>query len=350
MKYLRLLLIFVVFAIISRYAHWSPILQFIFAALAIVPLAGILGEATEELARHTGPRIGGLLNATLGNAAELIITLFAIQAGLLDLVKASITGSILGNVLLVLGASIVVGGLKNGYQRFNARQASSNATMLILAVLALAIPSLFFFQHNETEGPVEFLSLGTAAAMILIYVLGLMFLFRAGTPEPELAEETGEEHAGGWPLRRAVIVLLVSGVFVAWMSEILVGAVEGTVEAIGLSEFFIGIIVVPLVGNAAEHAVAVQTAWKDKMELSLAVSLGSSLQIALLVAPALVFLSLLFGHPLTLVFNQFELTAMAAAVLIAAFVALDGESNWLEGAQLLTIYTILALAFFFLRV
>jgi Ca2+:H+ antiporter len=350
MKYLRLLLIFVVLAIISKFANWPLTLQFLFAALGIIPLAGILGEATEELARHTGPRIGGLLNATLGNAAELIITLFAIQAGLLDLVKASITGSILGNVLLVLGASMLVGGIKNGYQRFDARQASSNATMLILAVLAMAIPSLFFYQHTETIGPVEFLSLGTAAAMILIYILGLVFSFRSASLEPALAEETREEHEGGWTLRRAIITLLASGLLVAWLSEILVGGVEATVQALGVSEFFIGIIVVPIVGNAAEHAVAVQTAWKDKMELSLAVSLGSSLQIALLVAPVLVFVSILFGHPLTLVFNQFELAALVAAVLIAAFVAQDGESNWLEGAQLLTVYTILALAFFFLEV
>ena len=317
MKYIYTLLVFAVLAVIGRFAGWSPTLLFLFAALGIIPLAGILGQATEELAVHTGPRVGGLLNATLGNAAELIITLFAIRAGLLDLVKASITGSILGNVLLVLGASVLVGGIKNGYQRFNARQASTNATMLLLAVLALAIPSLFFFQHNEAEGPVEWLSLGTAVAMLLVYVLGLVYLFRPVSPEPELAHETHAEHHSGWSLRRAVITLVASGLAVAWMSEILVGAVEATVAALGISEFFIGIIVVPLIGNAAEHAVAVQAACKNKMELSLAVSLGSSLQIALLVAPVLVFLSLLMGHPLTLVFNQFELVALVAAVLIA---------------------------------
>jgi Ca2+:H+ antiporter len=348
MKYLKVLLVFGVIAVIGSFLHWSPTVLFVASALGIVPLASMLGEATEELAHYTGPRLGGLLNATLGNAAELIITLFAIQAGLLDLVKASITGSILGNVLLVLGASMLAGGIKNGYQRFNARQAGSNANMLLLAVTALVIPSVFFFQHRETVGAVEFLSLGTAAAMILIYALGLLFMFRQTAPEPELAEETHEEHGKGWSLRRALVMLLIAGVLVAWLSEILVGSVEATVEALGLSEFFIGIIVVPLVGNAAEHAVAVQTAWKNKMELSLAVSLGSSLQIALFVAPALVFISLLLGNPLTLVFNQFEIIALFTAVLIAAFVAQDGESNWLEGAQLLTVYIILALAFFFL--
>jgi Ca2+:H+ antiporter len=351
MKYLNVLLVFAVLAIIGSFAQFSPVLIFAFAALGIVPLAGLLGQATEELAVHTGPRVGGLLNATLGNAAELIITLFAIRAGLLDLVKASITGSILGNVLLVLGFSILLGGIKNGYQRFNARLASNNATMLLLAVMALIIPSMFFFQHEETVGPVEWLSLGTAIAMILIYILGLLFLFRGPAgPEAAVLEEAEHGNGAAWSLRRTVVVLLLSGVFVAWLSEILVGAVEPTVQALGVSEFFIGIIVVPIIGNAAEHAVAVQTAWKNKMELSMQVSLGSSLQIALLVAPALVFLSLLFGHPLTLVFNQFELVALFAAVLIAAFVSQDGESNWLEGAQLLTVYVILALAFFFLRV
>lgn len=348
MKYLNALLVFALLAIVASLAHWTPVLTFLFAALGIVPLAGLLGEATEELARYTGPRIGGLLNATLGNAAELIITLFAIRAGLLDLVKASITGSILGNVLLVLGVSVLVGGIKNGYQQFSVRQAATNATMLMLAVLALVIPSLFFFQHQETQGPVEWLSLGTAAAMILIYALSLLYLFRsAGNPDLDLVD-AAEGHPGGWPLGRSVAVLLASGAMVAWLSEILVGAVEPTVSALGVSEFFIGIIVVPIVGNAAEHMVAVQSAWKNNMELSLGVSVGSSLQIALLVAPVLVFVSLVLGHPLTLVFNLFELVALFAAVLIAAFVSQDGESNWLEGAQLLTVYVILALAFFFL--
>lgn len=348
MKYLNLLLVFALLAIIASLAGWAPVLRFAFAALGIIPLAGLLGQATEELARFTGPRVGGLLNATLGNAAELIITLFAIRAGLIDLVKASITGSILGNVLLVLGLSVLLGGIRNGFQQFSARQAASNATMLMLAVTALAIPSLFFFQHNETQGPVEWLSLGTAGAMVLIYLLGLLFLLRTpGVREFSLAEEVDEE-PGGWSLGTALAILLVSGVFVAWLSEILVGAVEPTVKALGVSEFFIGIIIVPIVGNAAEHMVAAQTAWKNNMELSLGVSLGSSLQIALLVAPLLVFVSLLLGHPLTLVFNQFELIALFAAVLIAAFISQDGESSWLEGAQLLTVYVILALAFFFL--
>jgi Ca2+:H+ antiporter len=350
MKYLNLLLIFAPVAITGRLLGWSPTLLFVTSALAVIPAAGILGQATEELAAHTGPRLGGLMNATLGNAAELIITLFAIRAGLLDLVKASITGSILGNVLLVMGLSILLGGIKNGEQRFDRTQAGVNATQLILAVLALMVPSLFFFAHIETEGPVEWLSLGTAITMLAVYALGLLFAFRHTSPEPELGREVEAAHHGGWSIRLSWALLIASTVLIAWLSEILVGAVEHTVAALGISEFFIGIIVVPLVGNVAEHVVAVQTAWKNKMELSMAVSLGSSLQIALFVAPILVFISLLMGHPLTLVFNQFEIIALFAGVLIAAFVAQDGESNWLEGVQLLAVYLILALAFFFLRV
>ena len=350
MKYLYVLLIFAPIAIIGSFLHWSETWLFVASALAVIPSAGILGRATEELAVHTGPRLGGLLNATLGNAAELIITVFAIRAGLLDLVKASITGSILGNVLLVMGFSILFGGLKNGVQRFDRAHAGMNATQLLLAVLALMIPSLFFFAHFENVGPVESLSLGTAAAMIAIYAIGLIFSFRSTNPEPALAEEVESEHAGSWSIAKAILILLAATALIAWLSEILVGAVEYTTQALGLSEFFIGIIVVPLVGNVAEHVVAVQAALKNNMELSMAVSTGSSLQIALFVAPLLVFLSLLMGNPLTLVFNQFEVVALFSGVLIAVFVSQDGETNWLEGAQLLALYVILALAFFFLPV
>ncbi len=349
MKYLNALLVFALVAIVGSFLGWSPTLLFVSSALAVIPAAGILGQATEEIARRTGPRLGGLLNATLGNAAELMITLFAIQAGLLDLVKASITGSILGNVLLVLGLSTLLGGAKNGIQRFDRRHAGHNATQLMMAVLALVIPSLFFFSKQEAQGPVEWLSLGTAFAMLLIYVLGLFFALRVlQAGEPGIEREIKADHRGGWSVRRSALLLLLATGLIAWLSEILVGAVEHTVAALGVSEFFIGIIVVPLVGNVAEHAVAVRTAWKNKMELSLAVSLGSSLQIALFVAPLLVFISLAMGHPLTLVFNQFEIIALAGAAIIASMVANDGESNWMEGAQLLTVYTILAMAFLFL--
>jgi Ca2+:H+ antiporter len=350
LKYLNLLFIFGLVAVAGELFHWSPVLVFVAAALSVIPAAGLMGRATEELAAHTGPRLGGLLNATLGNAAELIITLFAIRAGLLDLVKASITGSIIGNVLLVMGFSVLLGGLKNGVQRFERTQAGVNATQLLLSVAALMIPSLFFFAHTETTGPVENLSLGTAIVMLAIYAFGLLFAFRFTSSEPALGLEVEAEAHSTWSTRTAVLVLLGATVLIAMLSELLVGAVGETVKTIGMSEFFIGIIVVPLVGNVAEHAVAVQTAYKNKMELSMAVSLGSSLQIALFVAPVLVFISLLMGHPLTLVFNQFEIVALFVGVLIAAFVAQDGESNWLEGAQLLAVYAILALAFFFVPV
>jgi len=343
MNYINLLLVFVPAAITVRYANGSPELVFILSCLGVVPLASLLGEATEEIAARTGPRLGGLLNATLGNAAELIISVFAIQAGLLDLVLASITGSILGNVLLIVGLSLLLGGFKNGIQRFDRSQAGVNATMLILAVIGLGVPSLFSHTidlHNHDS--VEYLSLSVSIVLMLIYALWLLYTFTAknGGEQPHTAPK--------WSLRKSIIVLVLSTIFIAWLSEILVGSVEPVITNWGITEFFLGIIVIPLVGNVAEHLVGVQTAIKNKMELSLSVSVGSSLQVALFVAPLLVFLSLLLGNPLTLVFNQFELIALVAAVLSAALVSLDGESNWLEGAQLLAVYLILALAFFFL--
>jgi Ca2+:H+ antiporter len=311
-----------------------------------VPLAALLGRATEELAVRAGPRIGGLLNATMGNAAELIITIFAVRAGLLELAKASITGSILGNILLVLGASILFGGLKNGLQRFDRCQAGLNGTMAILAIIALGVPSLFSHSIElANHQGVEYLSLGVAGAMILVYACSIVYALVSPRPETSPAEAGEMPH---WKLGVALLVLAGSTALIAWLSEILVGAVEPVVKSLGISEFFLGIVIIPLVGNAAEHLVGVQVAWKNKMELSLAISLGSSLQVALFVAPLLVFISLAMGNPLTLVFNPFELIALCAASLIAALVALDGESTWLEGVQLLVVYFILALAFFFL--
>jgi Ca2+:H+ antiporter len=324
----------------------SPVLVFIFSALGLIPLADLIGEATEELALYLGPRLGGLLNATLGNAAELIITIFAIRQGLLELVKASITGSILGNLLLVLGLSTLVGGLKNGVQTFDRRQASLNATMLILAVAGLVIPS-FFSPAIEPNVVAETLfNEGIAVVLILIYALSIVHSLTAnGGP---LSRESAADHEARWGLPRALVTLAVATVGTALLSEVLIGAVEHVTTTLGLTELFIGIIIIPLVGNVAEHLVAVEVALKDNMELSLAVSLGSSLQVALFVAPVLVFVSLLFDNTLLLTFNTFELGALFAASLIAALIALDGESNWLEGAQLLTLYLIVGLAFFFL--
>ncbi len=347
-RIVKLLLIFAPVAVIAELAGADPVLVFVFAALGVIPLADLIGEATEELAVHTGPKIGGLLNATLGNAAELIITIFALREGLVELVRASITGSILGNLLLVLGLSILFGGLKNGIQQFDRRTAGLNATMLILAVIALLVPSLFDAALVENRAAELGLSEGVAVVMIVIYGLSVWYAFRQGDPltrEPA----TGENHHARWSVRFALGVLAAATLGIVFLSEVLVGAVGHVTETLGLTEFFIGIIIIPLVGNVAEHLVAVQVAYKNKMELSMAVSLGSSLQVALFVAPVLVFISLLMGgETLLLVFNGFELIALVAASLIAAFIALDGESNWLEGALLLAVYMIIAIAFFYL--
>ncbi len=365
MNYLHLLLILVPVVIAGRYLHWNETVLFILAAAAIIPLADLTGEGTENLAARAGQKIGGLLNATLGNAAELIITIFAIRAGLLELVKASITGSILGNLLLVLGASILLGGLKNGQQRFHRTQASINATMLILAVIGLVIPSIFSSSiaaesdaqthlHVELAGglnpDVEALSLGVALVMILIYGLGILYSFRTKGASPLTRPAAHIQTVEAWSLRKSVLVLVLTTAAIAWVSEILVGVVEPVLEHLGWTEFFLGVILIPIVGNVAEHLAGVQVAIKNQMDLSMEISIGSSLQIALFVAPVLVFVSLLMGNPLTLVFNRFELIALVSASLISALVALDGESNWLEGAQLLVVYVIMALAFFFLPV
>lgn len=353
-RVVKLLLIFVPIAIIAEFVlHADPVLIFIFAALAVIPLAGLVGEGTEELAVHTGPKVGGLLNATLGNAAELIITIIALNQGLVELVKASIVGSILGNLLLVMGLSLLLGGLKNGVQKFDRRNASINATLLIMALVAFMVPSLFDAAIQDNLAAELGLSEGVAIIMIILYGLSVFYSFRSGNNPadehevgPTVSEET-EVHVAKWSVRTSLIVLGIATLGIVIMSEILVGAVEAVTETIGLTEFFIGIIIVPLVGNVAEHLVAVQVALKNKMELSLSVSIGSSLQIALFVAPVLVFISLLMNNPLLLVYNTFELIALAAASLIAAFIALDGESNWLEGATLLAVYAILAIAFFY---
>ncbi len=355
MKYVNYgLLIFILLAVAAELLQWSPVFVFFAAALGVVPLAALMGRATEELATYTGPKAGGLLNATLGNAAELIITIVAIKKGadnpalregLMDLVKASITGSILGNLLLILGFSILLGGLKYRRQTFDKTQAGVNATMLIVAVIALAVPS-FFNQSIDAvnHAGVEYLSIGVAIVMIAVYGLSILFSFREANPHGDLADI----HQPSWSVNKAVGALIISTIAIAYLSEILVGAVEPVVAALGISEFFLGIILIPIVGNIAEHVVAIQMALKNRMELSLAISLGSSLQIALFVAPLLVFISLLLGNPLTLTFNTFELIALFGAVLTSALIGLDGESNWLEGVQLLGVYVIIGIAFFFL--
>lgn len=327
--------------------HWGPVWVFALSALSVVPLAAYIGEGTEALASYTNPRIGGLLNATLGNAAELIITIVAIRAGLLELVKASITGSILGNLLLVMGLSMVVGGVKNGIQSFDRRQASRNAILLVLSVIALLIPSIFSEHiNNPLSIRVEALSVGAAIIMLVLYGLSLLYSLKfARTPISHESTE-GIIHKPSWSIRKALIILSLATFGVVIASEILIGAVEPVMAGLGISEFFLGIILIPLIGNVAEHFVAVQVASRNKMDLSVEIAISSSLQIALFVAPVLVFISLLFNNPLQLIFNDVELIALIAGVIITAFVSEDGESNWLEGSVLLTIYLILALGFF----
>ncbi len=359
-----LLILFVPIAIALELLHADPTWIFITSALGIVPLAGILGEATDVLAHRAGAQVGALLNATFGNAAELIITVAAIRAGLIEVVKASITGSIIGNILLVLGLSVLAGGLRHGYQHFHRRRASVSVTTMAIAVIALVIPAVFD-QAIEARSrlDIEYLSIGVAIALIVGYVLSLVFTFRSrgedvlplsgdmeeGEPKiPVTATQEEPSDVPGWGVRRALIILGVSVVFIAALSEILVGAIEPVILEHGLTELFVGVIVVPIIGNAAEHLVAVEMALKNKMEVAIGIALGSSMQIALFVAPLLVFLSLLAGYPMSLVFNPFELAALGAAVVVAALISIDGESNWLEGAQLLIVYVILALAFFYL--
>jgi Ca2+:H+ antiporter len=347
MRVIHFLLIFLPIAILAELLHWPPLVIFAASALAVVPLAGLLGEATEVLAERVGPRLGGLLNATLGNAAELIITIIAIRAGNLELVKASLIGSVIGNILLVLGLSILLGGLRHGVQKFDRANAGIDATMLILAVIAISVPSIFNAAIEPDTLRVEELSLTTAAVMLVIYGLAIVYQMRLKTPDNGIG--VAPSHAGPhWKPSAAIAVLAASVVGIALMSEFLVGSIEPVTEALGMSEFFVGIIVIPLIGNVAEHLVAVQVAMKNQMDLSLSIANGSSLQIALFVAPVLVFLSLLLGNPLTLEFNNFELIALTASGAIAAFIAVDGRSNWLEGAMLLAVYLILGLAFFFL--
>ncbi len=331
--------------------HGSPVWLFILSMLGIVPLASLLGEATEELAIHTGPKIGGLLNATLGNAAELIITLVALRAGLIQLVKASITGSIIGNLLLIMGAAIFFGGLRHGVQRFDRSHAGISSTQMALAIIALTIPTLFARAIEPNHAAMLELSLGVAAIMMGVYLLSLIFLLRGPDKQADKKQEEsiGAVQAARWSPRFSIMMLLLCTVGIAWLSEVLVGVVEPAVEALGLSEFFVGIIIIPIVGNAAEHVVAISVARKNKMDLSMGISLGSSMQIALFVAPLLVFASVLLApEPMDLVFHPFELAALGAATVIASLIARDGESNWMEGAQLLAVFLMIAVAFFFL--
>ncbi|MFN2432299.1 MAG: calcium/proton exchanger [Gemmatimonadota bacterium] len=327
-------------------AHASPLVVFASACLAIVPLSMLLGKATEEVAIHAGPAMGGFLNASLGNLAELIITILALRQGLVDLVKASITGSILGNLLLILGASLLAGGATRVKQQFNRTAAGVYASMLTLALVGLGIPSVFALTHpNVPGGAPQTLSVIVAVLLLGIYLSQLFFTFK--THRSMVAPAISHEHTAAWPMKLALGVLVGSALLIGLESEILVGAIEPTVEALGWSQIFLGLVIIPIVGNAAEHATAIWVAAKNQMDLAMGIAIGSSTQVALLVAPVLVLLSLGMGTPMDLVFTPFEVVSLAMAVGIVSLISLDGETNWLEGAQLLTVYAILGVAFYF---
>ncbi len=347
MKILKYMLIFIPISFIAAFMNASGTIMFILACLSIIPLAGLIGESTEEISFYTGPKVGGFLNGTFGNATELIISFFALKQGLFDVVKSSIAGAVIGNILLVIGFSMLAGGLKYKTQKFNQKVTEVSSSMLLFAVLGLCIPAIFTHTVNPDllNTRYEGLSLFVAVVMFIIYILSLVFSF--STHKYLYVSNEEEEGHAKWSLKKAIIILVLSTVIIAIESEFLVNGIEPITDALGWSEFFVGIILIPIVGNAAEHSTAVVMARKDKMDVALEIAIGSSLQIILFVAPILIFLSLLFT-PMSIVFNPFELVALIASVLIANRVSQDGESNWLEGIQLIAVYAIIGACFFIL--
>ncbi len=355
-----LLVPFIPIAIALEFAHAEATVIFACSAAGVIPTAALMGQATEQLAMRSGPGIGGFLNVTFGNAPEIIIALFALHEGLQEVVKASLVGSILGNILLVMGAAMLIGGRKRERQTFDRTAAGVQSLMLMLAATALVMPAIFqLVAGGGLPGPeekavnfggdIERLSIGVAVVLLLTYVAGLVFSLRT---HKDLfnPEHTPEDHEGEpWSVRRAVGMLAIAGVAVGVMSEILVGSITEASETIGLSPFFVGVIVVAIVGNAAEHSTAILMAIKDRMDLAMGIAIGSATQIALFAAPVLVLLSYVIGPaPMDLVFTTAEVVAVIVSVVIVGQVAEDGESNWLEGVQLLAVYLILAVMFYFL--
>ncbi|HEX6459679.1 MAG TPA: calcium/proton exchanger [Thermoleophilaceae bacterium] len=359
MRPVYLLGLFIPAAIAIDLANGPDTAIFFTAALGVIPTAALMGRATEELAAQSGPGIGGLLNVTFGNAPELIIALFALGKGLQEVVKASIVGSIISNCLLVLGAAMFFGGWKREKQTFNRTMAHSQAAMLLLALVAIVMPALFELIRGhglpvvgDTRvnygSKVETISAIVSGVLLLSYGAGLFFSLRTHRElfNPYLEEDEKDEVA--WSVRRSVLVLAAAGIGVAVMSELLVGSIEHAAKSVGLSQFFIGVVIVAIVGNAAEHWVAVMVALKDKMDLAVNIAVGSSAQVALFVTPILVLVSFALGpHPMALVFNGYELAAMLLAVVIANFTTQEGESNWFEGLQLLSVYVVLGVVFAF---
>lgn len=352
---LMIMLVFVPAAFALEFTHANPTWIFVVSCLAIIPLAGVMGEATEHLAERAGPGVGGLLNATFGNAAELIIALIALKNGLHDVVKASLTGSIIGNVLLVLGASIVAGGIKRERQSFERTAAHLGSSLMALSAIGLLIPAIF----DVIVGPAgrareRELSFDIAIVLTITYGLNLFFTLRTHkhlyADVPVSAEQQAEvlppQHV--WSIGRATLTLLIATAFVGVISEFLVGAVEHTAQALGMTEVFIGVIVVAIIGNAAEHSSAIIMAVKNKMDLAVNIAVGSSIQIALFVAPVLVFCSYIFGNPMDLLFTPFEVVAVGVSVWLLNLIAQDGETHWMEGVLCLGVYVIIGIAFFFL--
>ncbi len=354
---LNWLLIFVPIAVVLELMHANPVAIFATSALSIIPLAGWMGRATEHLAEKLGEGIGGLLNATFGNAAELIIALMALRKGLFDVVKASITGSIIGNILLVLGLSILLGGVRYPKQVFNRTAAALGSTLLALSAIALVMPAIFHFLvagGANAQAQEQDLSLEIAVVLFVTYILSLIFTLRTHSHlysgGVDLKSEQQAIGTHGWSRSKSIGILLAATALVALMSEFLVGAVEEASKALGLTEVFVGVILVAIIGNAAEHSTAVLVALKNKMDLALNIAIGSSMQVALFVAPVLVFVSYLFGKPMNLLFTPLEVVAVVVSVAVLTLISQDGESNWMEGILLLSVYTIIGMTVYFLPV
>lgn len=347
--WLDLLLPAVPLALVLAWLHINPLAVFIFSALGLVPLAGVLGVSTEAMAAWTNPSVGGLLNATMGNATELIVGLVALQSGHTEVVKASLSGSIIGNLLLVLGLSLLAGGIGREKQEFSRTVASTNCTMLFIASVGLIMPAVFdlaVFGHLGEERPIlEHLSLWTAAILMLTYLVGLLFTLKTHRVLFSRARAAGEEPEIS--RNQALVRLALATILIAILSELLMRELHVAQQAFGFTDFFMGVIVVALVGNAAEHTTAITAARHDQVELAMTIGVGSSTQIALFVAPVLVFTSVAMRRPMSLVFNAFEIAAIVLSVVAVQMISQDGESNWLEGAQLLAIYLLLAVAFYF---
>ncbi len=350
---LNWLLLCVPLSLALAWAHFPALWIFIAAALALIPLAGLIGRSTEEVADRLGAGAGGLLNATFGNATELIIALFALHAGLIDVVKASISGSIISNILLVLGLSMLVGGWGREKQTFNRTSAGASAAMLFLAVVALVLPAVFDLtvtgSLRENNSPtIRAFSLLVAVVLMLTYLASLLFslkthraLFVVNLPD--------ETHTPRLSVRQALLIMGLATAVTAVEAELLVGAIQTAAHVLGMTNFFVGVIIIAIIGNAAEHYSALMLARKNRMELAMTIATASATQIALFVAPVLVFVSFFFHHPMTLIFNAFEVVGITCSVLILAIVSLDGESNWFEGVQLIAVYLVLAIVFFFVR-